>query len=159
MRSLLRPLALAATALLMVAGCSSGPVKRVSPPAASIQQITVQPDGRWDVQLRLQNFSSMAMTFSSANLTLSSGTLQALTIDTLPAESVGPESADVVSLVLVPSAEARQLAAGVLADGRSLPYQLKGTVEAAPSDKKAKSWPIDFRSTLHPAPGLPGVLR
>ena len=158
MRSTSFLLAIAAAGLLL-AGCSSGPVKRVSPPAASIQQLTVQADGQWEVQLRLQNFSSMAMTFSAADLALSSGSTQAVTITSLPVQSVGPESADVVTLVLPPSAEARQLAAGILADGRSLPYQLKGTVEAAPIDKKAKSWPIDFRSTLHPAPGLPGVLR
>lgn len=158
MRSTSSLLALLAAGLLLGA-CSSGPVKRVSPPAASIQQLSVQPDGQWAIALRLQNFSSMAMTFSSANLSLSSGTTDALTITHLPAQTVAPESADVVLLTLAPSAEARQLAAITLADGRSLPYQLKGTVDAAPDDRRSKSWPIDFRSTLHPAPGLPGVLR
>src|SRR5690606_8819413 len=43
----------------LLASCASGPVRRVSEPAARIQQLTVQADGRWDVELRLQNFSSI----------------------------------------------------------------------------------------------------
>lgn len=149
-----------AAAVLLLAGCTGGPVKRVSPPAASLQQVTVQPDGRWEVQLRLQNFSSMAMTFSAPRLNVHSGQIPLLAIDSLPGQPVvGPESADVVSLTLTPTAEGRQLAAGVLADGRSLPYQLKGTLQAAPAERRSREYPIDFRSTLHPAPGLPGVLR
>ena len=42
-----------ATALL--AACSGGPVRRVSEPAASIQQLTVKANGSWSVDLRLQN--------------------------------------------------------------------------------------------------------
>lgn len=144
---------------LLLAACSSGPVKRVSPPAASIQQITVQADGQWEVLLRLQNFSSMAMTFSAASLRLDSGTTTALTIDQIPSHTVGPESAEVVPLTLQPTAEGRQLAAGTLADGRSLPYHLSGTLQAAPDERRPRPYPIDLRSTLHPAPGLPGVLR
>lgn len=146
-------------ALAALAGCGNGPVKRVSPPAASIQQLTVQADGRWQIDLRLQNYSSMAMRFDSASLRLSSGSTDAGQITTSPALSVSPESADVVSVLLTPSAEARQLAALVLADGQSLPYQLKGELSAAPDDGRLRSYPIDARSTLHPAPGLPGVLR
>ena len=54
--------------VLLLAGCASGGSRRVSEPAASIQQLTVRADGRWDVQLRLNNFSSMAMRFSDAKL-------------------------------------------------------------------------------------------
>jgi hypothetical protein len=151
------PLLILATALL--AGCGTGPVKRVSPPAASIQQLTVQADGSWDIQLRLQNFSSMAMRFDSASLLLSSGTTEAGQIQASPGVSISPESADVVNVRFTPSTQARQLAAAVLADGQSLPYQLKGEVSAAPDDGRSRSYPIDARSTLHPAPGLPGVLR
>ena len=150
-------LPLLATALL--AACSSGPVKRISPPAASIQQINVLADGSWDIQLRLQNFSSMAMRFDSAALALSSNSTEIGQLQASPALSVGPESADVFTLRLTPSAQGRLLAAGVLADGLGLPYRLLGEVHAAPSDGRSRRYPIDARSTLHPAPGLPGVLR
>src|SRR5690606_3602572 len=47
---------LATTAALLLAACSSGPVRRVSEPSASIQQLTVRADGSWSVDLRLQNY-------------------------------------------------------------------------------------------------------
>ena len=51
-----------AALLLLLAGCGSGgPVRRISEPAASLQQVSVRADGRWDVQVRLDNFSSVPM--------------------------------------------------------------------------------------------------
>ena len=151
--------ALMAVLALVLTACGNGPVKRVSEPAASIQQINVLADGSWDIQLRLQNFSSMAMRFDSAALALSSNSTEIGQLQASPALSVGPESADVFTLRLPPSAQGRLLAAGVLADGLGLPYRLLGEVHAAPSDGRSRRYPIDARSTLHPAPGLPGVLR
>ena len=52
--------ALIATAVLALASCGGGPVKRVSEPAAGIQQLSVRADGRWDVVVRLDNFSSVS---------------------------------------------------------------------------------------------------
>ena len=69
MRTALVHAALSILLLATVAGCRSGPVKRVSEPAAQLQQITVRADGRWDVQLRLQNYSSIAMRFDRLALT------------------------------------------------------------------------------------------
>lgn len=146
-------------ALALLAACSSGPAKRVSPPAASIQQVTVQADGSWDIQLRLQNFSSIAMRFDTADLALSSDSADIGRMQASPALSISPESADVITLRLTPSAQGRLIAAGVLADGLALPYRLLGEVNATPSDGRSRRYPIDSRSTLHPAPGLPGVLR
>ena len=65
---MIRRLACIAAFALLLAGCSGGPVRRVSEPAASLQQITVRADGRWDVALRLNNFSSMPMRFDATAL-------------------------------------------------------------------------------------------
>ena len=46
-------LVLMATSVLL-AGCGSGMVRRVSDPAVSVQQLTVKADGQWVVELRLQ---------------------------------------------------------------------------------------------------------
>jgi len=51
--------------LALLAGCGGGPVKRVNPPIASIQQLSVQPDGTWKLDVRIQNFSTVPMTFST----------------------------------------------------------------------------------------------
>ena len=61
----------AGAALLMLAGCASGPVRRVSEPAVGIQQLTVGADGGWTLELRINNFSSIPMRFDALDLKLS----------------------------------------------------------------------------------------
>ena len=145
-------------ASLLIA-CSSGPVKRVSPPQASLSQLTVKPDGQWQLDLRLQNFSTMAMRFETLQLELRSGDELIANLDAQPNLVVGAESGDVYALNVQPNAHGRLLAASALADARSLPYQLTGKLDAAPAEGRSRQYPITFRSSLHPAPGLPGVLR
>ncbi|MGN0858886.1 MAG: LEA type 2 family protein [Stenotrophomonas sp.] len=156
MRACLPLLALSA---LLLAACSSGPVKRVSPPQASISQLTVLADGQWQLELRLQNFSTMAMRFDSVKLELRSEQELLARVEAQPGFSVGAESGDLHRLTVQPTAQGRLLAAATLADTRALPYQLSGTLQASPDSGRPRDYPITYRSTLHPAPGLPGVLR
>lgn len=149
----------AAMALLALAGCISGPVKRVSEPTASIQQLSVGTDGQWSVELRLQNYSSIPMRFDRLTLTLRADTEVAGELKADPALTVGPESADTAIVKLVPSAAARILIADALAERRSLKYALEGTLTAAPEDRKARDYKIKRNSALSPVPGLPGVMR
>ncbi|CAN5702862.1 MAG: hypothetical protein ACR2J7_06460 [Luteimonas sp.] len=154
-----RLLAIVASCVLLAA-CASGPPRRVSEPAASIQQLTVRADGGWSVDLRLQNYSSLPMRFEVIALAVwvdgeATGTLQAQS-----ALTIGPESADVLALALVPSSAARIRMADALAAGRSIGYRLDGTIHAAPEDRSnARSYRIERGSRLSPVPGLPGVLR
>lgn len=145
--------------VVLLAACSGGPVRRISPPAASLQQLTVNADGSWLVDLRLQNYSSIAMRFEATDLAITVGGQAAGSLKGAPGISVGPESADVVSLPFVPSAEARMAIAGALAGRRPLPYTLTGTVQAVPDKGKNRSFDIEARNTLNPVPGLDGVLR
>lgn len=142
-----------------LSACATGPVKRVSPPAASIQQLTVNADGRWTVDLRLQNYSSMPMRFTRASLAITVGDQAAGTLEAAPQISVGPESADVVSLPFSPSVEARIVVADALAGRKSLGYALKGPVDATPETGKSRTFKTESRNTLTPVPGLDGVLR
>lgn len=144
---------------VVLAACSTGPVRRISPPAASVQQLTVNADGSWSVDLRLQNYSTVAMRFDSADLAITVAGQAAGSLKGAPAISVGPESADVVSLPFTPSVEARMAIAGALAGRRPLPYTLDGTLQAVPDKGKSKSYDIEARNTLNPVPGLDGVLR
>ena len=147
-------------AAALLASCGSGgPVRRVSEPAASIQQLTVRADGHWDVQLRLDNFSSMPMRFATTNIQITFDNGAAGSVQTQPQISIGPESADVVSATLAPTADGRARIATALADGRSLSYTLGGTLEAGPADGKSRTYEIERTSSLTPVPGLPGVLR
>ena len=144
----------------LLAACSGGPVRRVSEPAASIQQLTVNADGSWSVDLRLQNYSSIPMRFTSADLAITVGDQAAGKLQAAPQLSVGPESADVATLPFKPSAEARMAIANALAGRQPLGYTLKGKLEAVPEKaSKPRSFDIDARNTLNPVPGLDGVLR
>lgn len=149
--------AVLATALL--SACGDGRVRRVSEPAASIQQLTVHADGRWTLDMRLQNYSSIPMRFDSLNLAMTVSEQNAGTLQGAPQLSIGPESADVVSLPFSPTSEARIVVADALAGRRTLPYTLKGKVDAVPEEAKTRSFDIDTRNTLSPVPGLDGVLR
>ncbi|TCZ88066.1 LEA type 2 family protein [Lysobacter sp. N42] len=142
----------------LLAACG-GPVRRVSEPAAQIQQLTVRADGRWDVDVRLQNYSSIPMRFDALRLALGVGGETAGELRATPALTVGPESADVVSLQLAPSAAAKLVVADALAARRSVAYTLSGDVTATPDAASQRSFEIERNSALTPAPGLPGVLR
>ena len=143
----------------LVAACG-GPVKRVSPPAAGIQQLTVRADGTWSADVRIDNFSSVAMRFDRISLALTIGNESAGTLQGTTALSIGPESADVATLTLAPTPAARIVIADALASRRSVAYTLKGSVDAAAGDNgKARSYDIDRSSALSPVPGVPGVLR
>ncbi|GAB3357863.1 LEA type 2 family protein [Lysobacter tyrosinilyticus] len=149
-------------ALLMtslLAGCASGLVRRVSEPSAQIQQLTVRADGRWAVDLRIENFSSIPMRFDSVDLALSVGDSQAGHVTAQPAISIGPESADVVTTVFTPQAAAKLAVADALAGGRSIAYTLEGTVVATPDEARQRTFEVKRSSQLNPAPGLPGVMR
>lgn len=145
---------------LLAAGCgSSGPVRRISEPAASVQQISVRADGRWDVQLRLNNYSSVPMRFTAVHLQLAFDNGAAARFELQPNLDIGPEAADIASATVDPLPAGRARLASALADGRGLDYTLEGSLEAAPEGGGSRSWTIKRSSALSPVPGLPGTLR
>lgn len=150
-------LSIAMVALL--GACASGPVRRVSEPAARIQQLTVQANGSWSVELRLENFSSVPMRFDTIDLAVAVAEQAAGQLRAQPGVTVGPESADVITVALQPSAGAKLAVADALSGGKSLAYALTGTVAATPDERSQRSFEIKRSSALSPAPGLPGVLR
>ena len=151
--------AFAALACLLLAACAGGPVRRVSEPAAAIQQLTVHADGSWDVALRIDNFSSIPMRFEVVDLAVAVGGAPAGTLRGTAGITIGPESADVATFRFSPSADARLRIADALAARRSVPYSLAGRIDATPEDARLSAFDIDRSSALSPVPGLPGVLR
>lgn len=150
---------LVTTMAMVLAACASGPVRRISEPSARIQQLTVNADGSWSVDLRLENYSSIPMRFERTELTLEVAGQPAGTLQSSPALDIGPESADVVNVRLSPGVAAKVAAADALAGRRALPYRIEGHIEATPEEARRRTFEIEMRSALNPAPGLPGVLR
>ncbi len=144
---------------LLLAACSTGPVKRVSEPTASIQQLSVRADGSWSVDLRLQNYSSIPMRFDAVSLVMTIGGEPAGTLQGTAGISIGPESADVMTLAHVPTSSARMAIADSLGGNHGVDYLLEGTLQVVPEDKGARTFKIKRNSALNPVPGLPGVLR
>ena len=156
---MIRRLALLVALASLLAACGGGPVRRVSEPAAGIQQLTVRGDGLWDVQVRIDNFSSVPMAFAGVDLDLSFDNGAAAKLQARPGIGIGPESADVFTATVTPLPAGRARLAGALADGRGLDYTLAGSIEATPEGGKPKTWQVKRGSALSPVPGLPGVLR
>jgi hypothetical protein len=148
-------LVLTLLACLALAACG-GPVKRVWPPQASLQEAAVPEDGPWRFTLRLQNFSTVAMRFDEVDLGLSIAGLEAGRLSVRPAVTVGPSSAELVEVSLSPSPSIRQTLASALGNGRGVRYRLDGRVVSG--DPRA-SYDIEFESALAAVPGLPGILR
>ncbi len=148
-----------ALAALLLAGCSSGPVRRVSEPSARIQQLTVRADGSWSAELRIENFSSIPMRFENVDLAVKVADAETGRLRAQPALSIGPESADVITVNMTPDAAGKFAAADALSSGRSLSYSLSGRIDATPDEGKQRSFDLDRSGVLSPAPGLPGVLR
>ena len=148
----------AATCLLLAA-CASGPSRRISEPAANIQQLTVRMDGNWSLDVRINNFSNVPMRFDGITLAMSVGDAPAGTLSARPGLSIGPESADVATVTLAPSSAARIVVADALARGTSVHYTLEGSIDAAPENAGAHAYRVKRSNTLGPVPGLPGVLR
>lgn len=140
---------LAAIIALLLSACGSGPVKRVSPPTASIQELTIQADGSWKLLLRVQNFSNVPMTFSSIDAGLQVNGTDVGQISGGLGLDVPGESADVISMTLMPTASVRP------AD-TDLAYRLHGKIES--SDPPGK-FDFERKSRLSPTPGLPGTWR
>lgn len=150
----------AAMCCLWLAACSGGPVRRVSPPAVNIQQLTVHADGSWAVDLRIENFSSIAMRFDGIGLAMTVGGQFAGTLAARPALAIGPESADVVTLPIMPASATKIVIADTLARGGSVDYKLEGTLDAAPADRGGvRPYEVKRNNALSPVPGLPGVMR
>src|SRR4029079_12020158 len=100
---MLRPLrSILATALVIIAGCYGNPTHPINPPNASIQQLDVLPDGKWKLQLRLENFSDKTVHYAAFKAELRVGGEAAGEVALNPDMDIPGENADVVETTLAP---------------------------------------------------------
>jgi hypothetical protein len=145
----LRHVVPAILACVLLAACGSGPVKRVSPPTASIQELAVRADGSWHLLIRVQNFSNISMTFSGIDAELEIADQAAGSIRLPLNLDIPGESADVFETTMTPASGLRP-AAGDFA------YRLHGTLS---SSEPTGEFKFERKSRLSPAPGLPDTWR
>lgn len=131
----------------LLAGCASGPVKRIHPSTATIQQLSLQPDGRWQVDLRIQNFSTVPMHYSRVKATLKIDGADVGEIDFAPDVDVVANGAEVVPTTVKATAK---LPAGDFA------YTLKGRIETS---EPKHGFDFERSSRLSPVPGVTDTWR
>jgi hypothetical protein len=144
--------------LLPLAACGGGGMekKQINPPRASVQQLTVLPNGQWRLVLRLQNFSNRATKFEAVNANLKFGGHDAGAVAVSPNMDIGPQSADTIETTIVPALEAKLAVASALSAGASVRYRIAGQIDTT---QRGGNYDFEYESSLNPAPGLPGVLR
>lgn len=143
--------------MCLLVSCSSGPRKRIFAPTASIQELAVQPDGQWQVRLRIQSFSNVPHTVSELSATLRIDGIDAATLRLTPTVAIGPQSAEVEDITITPTPDAAARVTAALASGRRVDYALNGTLVSSDPDRRRDT--LNFEGQLWPVPGLPGVLR
>jgi hypothetical protein len=121
-----------------------------------VQELRLQPDGRLDVVLRVQSYSTVATRFEQFALNLALADTAPLPLQATPAVDVLPQAAELVTVQVMPGADAGAAIARALEQRRALTYRLDGRITA--SEPRGR-YDVDYRSVLNPAPGLDGVLR
>jgi len=156
MARLLR-LAALAVVLVSLAGCFGGGVKHpINPPNASIQLLEVQPDGRWKLSIRLENFSDKTVHYSTLKAELRISGVDAAQLDLKPEMDIPGLNADVVETTISPNGDLQKaFALDVKAPGGAA-YELKGTIRIPEADKDFK---FEHKSRLSPVPGIPNQFR
>jgi uncharacterized lipoprotein YmbA len=139
-----------------LAACNSEPPKRVYPPKASVQELRAGADGRWTLKIRLENFSTMPMTFSTVTGKLTVAGQEAGEVSLQISSAIGPESADVFTTTLTPALAGKIAVADALASRKTVRYALVGKIS---SREPQRDFDFSHESALSPVPGLDGVLR
>ena len=151
-----RPLRLlAAAVVLSLAGCAP-PQHPINPPSASIQQVDVLPDGRWKLQIRIENFSDKTQHYTTLKGELRVSGIAAADISMNTDLDVPGYNVDIVETEFAPSADLSRAFALDVKQPSGAPYELKGmiTIPAAGKDFK-----FEHRGRLSAVPGIPNEYR
>jgi len=154
---MLRPLRLfvAAIGLSLLAGCGP-PLHPINPPSASIQQLDVLPDGRWKLQIRIENFSDKTQHYTTFKAALRVSGLAAADLSLNPDLDIPGENADIVETTLTPTPELSVAFAADTKQANGAPYELNGTINIPAAGKDFK---FEHKSRLSAVPGIPNQYR
>jgi hypothetical protein len=142
-------------ALSALAGCGP-PLHPINPPNASIQQLNVLPDGRWKLQIRLENLSDKTVHYTTFKAALRVGGVAAADIALNPDIDIPGANADIVETTLAPGADALKAFARDIKEPGGAPYELAGTITIPAADKDFK---FEHKSRLSPVPGIADAYR
>lgn len=160
MRSLLRCIALG---VLMIALAACGPARKsVFPPTISIQEMTVRPDGQWQLTVRIQNNSYAGMNFSTIDGELKVAELVPVRLHSSFNLDIPAFAGDVTQVRLLPTAEMKAALQAAAAKGSSgsVAYAVSGKATALPEkEDKPRDFPFHGNDWLSPVPGIANTWR
>ena len=154
MPRLLRFLLIAA-ALSLLAGCGP-PLHPINPPSASIQQVDILADGRWKVQIRIENFSDKTQHYTTFKAELRVSGLAAAELSLNPDLDIPGDNAEIVETMVTPSPDLSRAFAADVKQPNGAPYELKGTITIPAAGKDFK---FEHKSRLSAVPGIPNQYR
>lgn len=149
-------------ALLLVGLAACGPPRKsVFPPTITVQQLHVQADGHWRMQLRIHNNSYGSMDFTSLQLTMQVGKQDAGSIDAGIELEIPALSVDITDVDMQPTpAAAAAFAALAKGGGHAVEYTLAGTATGRPEqEKKPRTFDVSGHDWLSPVPGVADTYR
>ena len=160
MRRLLRAFLLTALSAGLVA-CGP-PKKSVFPPTLTIQQLVTQPDGQWQLTVRIQNNSYGEMDFKSLDGELQLAALLPIRLHARFERDIPALTGDVIRLDVLPTTAMTQALQAIAGKGSagSVGYRLSGSTSARPEqEKQPRSFDFSGNDWLSPVPGLANTYR
>lgn len=146
-----------AMAALLLAGCGSGPKVRLFPPELSLKELRHESDGDAVAVLRLRSFSTVAVRIDRISGHLEFGRNgERIPLALEPRLQVAATSVELLDVVFTPDPALRQRLERAVASREALDYRIEAEVSG--SEPRIR-FEIEYRSSLAPAPGLPGVFR
>ena len=142
-------------ALSALAGCGP-PLHPINPPNASIQQLNVLADGRWKLQIRLENLSDKTVHYTTFKAAFKVAGVAVTDIALNPDMDIPGENADIVETTLAPNADALKAFARDAKEPGGASYELAGTITIPAANKDFK---FEHKSRLSPVPGIPDAYR
>lgn len=131
--------------------------KSVYPPNVTIQQLSVLPNGQWQLTVRIQNNSYGEMDFTSIESRLQVAQLVPVRVHATFKRDIPALNGDVVHIDILPTAEMTQMAQAVAAKGSAgtLAYRISGSATAKPEQEdKSRSFDFDGNAWISPVPGI-----
>src|SRR5580698_4946186 len=165
MKRLLHGLALVILACLLVA---CGPQRQsVFPPNITIQQMHVQPDGTWQLTLRIQNNSYTGMNYQSIEGSFQVANGIPVRLHSVFSMDIPSSAGDVLQINVLPTPPMTQALQAIAGKGSAgqIAYDIEGAIHCAPNleDRPDNKNPRDFSFShndyLSPVPGIPNTFR
>ena len=160
MKRLFRLIALGAL-VTGLAACGP-PKKSVFPPTVSVQQLLVQPNGQWQLTVRIQNNSYGSMDFHSLDGQLTVGESIPIRLHASFDLDIPAFAGDVTQIHVLPTAEMSAAIKVLAAKGSSgsLAYSLNGHASAKPEQEKdVRDFSFHGSDWLSPVPGIANTYR